>query len=91
MQAYGEVSWKTPIKDFKEVVIEGKVDSYSTLMPCAMDNGSNFVNSSFFMINEPYFASTDGFLIVKMCIASNLHLVLRLLIIGAGTLLPAKR
>jgi TldD protein len=60
--AYGEVSWKTPIKkDFKEVPVSEKVDLLLNANAAAMDNGANFVNSALFMVNEQkYFASTDG-------------------------------
>lgn len=62
VNAYGEVSWKTPItKDFKDVPISEKVDLLLSANAAAMDNGANFVNSALFMINEQkYFASTDG-------------------------------
>jgi len=62
VEAYGEVSWKTPIKkDFKEVPVGEKVDLLLTANAAAMDNGANFVNSALFMVNEQkYFASTDG-------------------------------
>ncbi|MBQ4912958.1 TldD/PmbA family protein [Maribacter sp. MMG018] len=60
--AYGEVSWKTPIKkDFKEVPVSEKVDLLLSANAAAMENGANFVNSALFMVNEQkYFASTDG-------------------------------
>ncbi|APA63106.1 TldD/PmbA family protein [Maribacter sp. 1_2014MBL_MicDiv] len=60
--AYGEVSWKTPIKkDFKEVPVSEKVDLLLSANAAALDNGANFVNSALFMVNEQkYFASTDG-------------------------------
>lgn len=62
VNAYGEVSWKTPItKDFKNVPISEKVDLLLSANAAAMDNGANFVNSALFMVNEQkYFASTDG-------------------------------
>ena len=62
VNAYGEVSWKTPIKkDFKEVPVSEKVDLLLTANAAALDNGANYVNSALFMINEQkYFASTDG-------------------------------
>ena len=62
VEAYGEVSWKTPIKkDFKEVPVGEKVDLLLTANAAAMDNGANFVNSALFMVNEQkYFASTEG-------------------------------
>jgi len=62
VQAYGDVSWKTPIKkDFKEVPVSEKVELLLTANAAAMNNGANFVNSNLFMVNEQkYFASTDG-------------------------------
>ncbi|MFO7721416.1 MAG: TldD/PmbA family protein [Gillisia sp.] len=62
VEAYGEISWKTPIKkDFKEVPVSEKVELLLQANAAAMDNGANFVNSNLFMINEQkYFASTDG-------------------------------
>ncbi|MGB5555901.1 MAG: TldD/PmbA family protein [Flavobacteriaceae bacterium] len=60
--AYGEVSWKTPIKkDFKAVPVSEKVDLLLNSNAAALANGANFVNSALFMVNEQkYFASTDG-------------------------------
>ncbi len=60
--AYGEVSWKTPIKkDFKEVPVSEKVELLLSANAAAQNNGANFVNSALFMVNEQkYFASTDG-------------------------------
>ncbi|MEO2073343.1 MAG: TldD/PmbA family protein [Zunongwangia sp.] len=62
VEAFGEVSWKTPIKkDFKEVPVSQKVELLLDANSAAMNNGANFVNSSLFMVNEQkYFASTDG-------------------------------
>ena len=62
VNAYGEVSWKTPItKDFKEVPVSEKVDLLLTANAAALDNGADYVNSALFMVNEQkYFASTDG-------------------------------
>lgn len=62
VEAYGEVSWKTPIKkDFREVPVSEKADLLLSANAAAIDNGANFVNSALFMINEQkYFASTDG-------------------------------
>lgn len=62
VEAYGEVSWKTPVKkDFKEVPVSEKVELLLNANAAAMDNGANFVNSNLFMVNEQkYFASTDG-------------------------------
>ena len=62
VEAYGEVSWKTPIKkDFKEIPVSQKVELLLDANSAAMNNGANFVNSSLFMVNEQkYFASTDG-------------------------------
>ena len=62
VEAYGEVSWKTPIKkDFKEVPVSEKVDLLLSANAAALDNGANYVNSALFMVNEQkYFASTDG-------------------------------
>ncbi|CAN5409576.1 TldD/PmbA family protein [soil metagenome] len=62
VEAYGEVSWKTPLKkDFREVPVSEKVELLLTANAAAMNNGANFVNSNLFMVNEQkYFASTDG-------------------------------
>jgi TldD protein len=62
VEAYGEVSWKTPIrKDFKDVPVSEKVELLLTANAAALNNGANFVNSNLFMVNEQkYFASTDG-------------------------------
>ncbi|SFR77579.1 MULTISPECIES: TldD/PmbA family protein [Maribacter] len=62
VNAYGEVSWKTPIKkNFKEVPVSEKVDLLLTANAAALDNGADYVNSALFMVNEQkYFASTDG-------------------------------
>ncbi|APQ16118.1 TldD/PmbA family protein [Maribacter hydrothermalis] len=62
VNAYGEVSWKTPIKkDFKEVPVSEKVDLLLSANAAALENGADYVNSALFMINEQkYFASTDG-------------------------------
>ncbi len=62
VEAYGEVSWKTPLtKDFKDVPVSEKVDLLLSANAAAMENGANFVNSALFMVNEQkYFASTDG-------------------------------
>lgn len=62
VEAYGEVSWKTPIKkDFREVPVSEKADLLLEANAAAMENGANFVNSALFMVNEQkYFASTEG-------------------------------
>ncbi|MFS4417735.1 TldD/PmbA family protein [Maribacter sp. 2307ULW6-5] len=62
VSAYGDISWKTPIKkDFKEVPVSEKVDLLLSANAAALENGANFVNSALFMVNEQkYFASTDG-------------------------------
>ncbi len=62
VEAYGEVSWKTPIKkDFKEVPVSEKVELLLSANAAALDNGADYVNSALFMVNEQkYFASTDG-------------------------------
>ncbi len=62
VEAYGDVSWKTPIKkDFKDVPVSEKVELLLTANAAALNNGANFVNSNLFMVNEQkYFASTDG-------------------------------
>jgi TldD protein len=62
VEAYGEVSWKTPIKkDFKEVPVSEKVELLLAANAAAMANGADFVNSNLFMVNEQkYFASTEG-------------------------------
>ena len=61
-KGYGEVSWKTPIKqNALEVPIKQKVDLLLSANAVALDNGASFVNSLLFQINEQkYFASTDG-------------------------------
>lgn len=62
VEAYGEVSWKTPIKrNAIEVPISEKADLLLGANAAAMDNGANYVNSAIFQVNEQkYFASTDG-------------------------------
>lgn len=62
VEAFGEVSWKTPIKrNAIEVPITEKADLLLTANAAAMDNGANYVNSAMFQVNEQkYFASTDG-------------------------------
>src|SRR5205823_13114108 len=61
-KGYGDVSWKTPIKqNALEVPIKQKVDLLLNANAVALDNGASFVNSALFQINEQkYFASTDG-------------------------------
>ena len=61
-RGYGEVSWKTPIKQNAfEVPVAQKADLLLAANAQALANGANFVNSSLFQINEQkYFASTDG-------------------------------
>ena len=61
-KGYGEVSWKTPIKQNSfEVPVAQKVELLLAANARATDNGASFVNSSLFQINEQkYFASTDG-------------------------------
>lgn len=61
-QAYGEVTWKTPIqKNAFEIPVAEKVDLLLSANAAALENGANFVSSNLFMINEQkYFASTDG-------------------------------
>ncbi|GAB3848712.1 TldD/PmbA family protein [Hymenobacter terrigena] len=61
-QGYGEVSWRTPIKQNSfEVPVAQKVELLLAANAKATDNGASFVNSSLFQINEQkYFASTDG-------------------------------
>ena len=60
--AYGEVSWKTPIrKNAMEVPIKDKADLLLGVNAAAMAAGASFVNSMLFLVNEQkYFASTDG-------------------------------
>lgn len=62
VKAYGEVSWKTPIrKNAMEVPVKDKIDLLLSVNNAALENGAAFVNSALFMINEQkYFASTDG-------------------------------
>jgi TldD protein len=61
-RGYGEVSWKTPIKQNAfEVPVAQKAELLLAANAAALANGANFVNSSLFQINEQkYFASTDG-------------------------------
>ena len=61
-RGYGEVSWRTPIKQNAfEVPVAQKVELLLAANAKALDNGASFVNSSLFQINEQkYFASTDG-------------------------------
>ncbi|HRO26290.1 MAG TPA: TldD/PmbA family protein [Luteimonas sp.] len=60
--AFGEVSWKTPIRrNAMEVPIKDKVDLLLSVNAAAMNAGASFVNSTLFQVNEQkYFASTDG-------------------------------
>ncbi len=62
VKGVGEVSWRTPIrKNAMEVPIADKVDMLMEVNKAALDNGANFVNSTFYLVNEQkYFASTDG-------------------------------
>lgn len=62
VQAYGEVSWKTPIKkNGFEVPIKEKADLLLNANAKAMEKGASFINSLIFLVNEQkYFASTDG-------------------------------
>ncbi len=61
-KGYGEVSWRTPIKQNAfEVPVAQKAELLLAANAKAQENGANFVNSSLFQINEQkYFASTDG-------------------------------
>jgi TldD protein len=61
-KGYGQVSWKTPIKQNAfEVPVAQKAELLLAANAAAQANGANFVNSSLFQINEQkYFASTDG-------------------------------
>ena len=60
--AYGEVSWRTPIKrNAMEVPLKDKVDLLLSVNAAALNAGASFVNSTLFLVNEQkYFASTDG-------------------------------
>ncbi len=60
--AYGEVSWKTPIKkNGFEVPVKDKVDLLMNANAKAMEKGVSFVNSQIFLVNEQkYFASSEG-------------------------------
>ncbi|MEL6868542.1 MAG: TldD/PmbA family protein [Pseudomonadota bacterium] len=62
VKGVGEVSWKTPIKkNAMEIPIADKVDMLMAVNAAALDNGADFVNSTFYLVNEQkYFASTDG-------------------------------
>lgn len=58
----GEVSWKTPVvKNAMAIPIKDKVDILMEVNKAALDNGANFVNSIFYLVNEQkYFASSEG-------------------------------
>ena len=60
--AFGEVSWKTPIrKNAMAVPIKEKVELLLGVNAAALEAGASFVNSTLFVVNEQkYFASTDG-------------------------------
>ena len=60
--AYGEVSWKTPIrKNAMEVPVKDKIELLLGVNAAAMAAGASFINSTLFAVNEQkYFASTDG-------------------------------
>ncbi|TXH30911.1 MAG: TldD/PmbA family protein [Cyclobacteriaceae bacterium] len=60
--AYGEVSWKTPIKkNGFEVPVKEKVDLLMATNARALEKGASFINSQIFMVNEQkYFASSEG-------------------------------
>lgn len=62
VQSYGEVTWKTPIKQNAfEVKISDKTDLLLSVNAAALKNGANFVSSNLFQVNEQkYFASSDG-------------------------------
>ncbi len=62
VKAYGDVSWKTPIKkNAFEVPISDKVDYLLEVNNAALENGAQFVGSNMFLVNEQkYFASTEG-------------------------------
>jgi len=62
VQAHGEVSWNTPIKQNSfEVKVSDKVDLLLSANAAALKNGASFVNSNLFQVNEQkYFASTEG-------------------------------
>ena len=61
-KGYGQVSWRTPIKQNAfEVPVAQKAELLLAANAKAQENGANFVNSSLFQVNEQkYFASTDG-------------------------------
>ncbi|MEL7451662.1 MAG: TldD/PmbA family protein, partial [Pseudomonadota bacterium] len=62
VKGVGEVVWRTPIKkNAMEVPIKEKVDMLMAANEAALDNGADYVNSIFYLVNEQkYFASTDG-------------------------------
>lgn len=62
VEAYGEVSWKTPIvKNAMEVPISEKVDLLLEANAAAMENGANYITTGLFQVNEQkYFASSEG-------------------------------
>ena len=58
----GEVSWRTPVRrNSMEVPIKDKVDLLLDVNAAAINAGASFVNSMMFLvIEQKYFASTDG-------------------------------
>jgi TldD protein len=60
--AYGEVSWKTPIKkNGFEVPVKEKVDLLMNANAKALEKGATFVNSQIFLVNEQkYLATSEG-------------------------------
>ena len=62
VQAYGEVTWKTPIVTHAfEVPMKEKTDLLLKANARAMEKGATFIANNLFFVNEQkYFASTDG-------------------------------
>ena len=62
VKGVGEVSWATPIKkNALAVPIKDKVEMLMEANNAALENGADYVNSVFYLVNEQkYFASTDG-------------------------------
>lgn len=60
--AYGEVSWKTPIKkNGFEVPVKEKVDLLLAANAKALEKGASFVNSQMGLVNEQkYLATSEG-------------------------------
>lgn len=62
VKAFGEVSWRTPIrKNAFEIPVKEKVDLLLEVNQTAVQKGASFCSSVLFLVNEQkYFASTEG-------------------------------